>query len=84
MQKIAGLPFRHPKKGGTPEGRSALVTDATQTAMETSEMQIYTKKFNARRAAQRAGFAQVAAAMATPRPAGELAAEAVLARIGAG
>ncbi|MBW7057532.1 hypothetical protein KY389_12650 [Paracoccus bogoriensis] len=40
----------------TPEGRSALVTDATQTAMETSEMQIYTKKFNARRAAQRAGI----------------------------
>jgi hypothetical protein len=35
----------------TPEGRSALVTDATETAMETSEMQIYTKKFNARRAA---------------------------------
>ena len=40
----------------TPEGRSALVTDATQQAMETSEMQIYTKKFNARRAAQRAGI----------------------------
>lgn len=40
----------------TPEGRSALVTDATETAMETREMQIYTKKFNARRAAQRAGI----------------------------
>lgn len=40
----------------TPEGRSALVTDATQIAMETREMQIYTKKFNARRAAQRAGI----------------------------
>lgn len=36
------------------------------------------------RAAQRAGFAQVAAAMATRRPAGELAAGAVLARLGAG
>lgn len=34
------------------------------------------------RAAQRAGFAQVAAAMATSRPAGELAAAAVLARTG--
>ncbi|HDR27623.1 hypothetical protein [Rhodovulum sp.] len=40
----------------TPEGRSALVTDATQTAMDQAEMQIYTKKFNARRAAQRAGI----------------------------
>jgi hypothetical protein len=40
----------------TPEGRSALVTDATQTAMDRAEMQIYTKKFNARRAAQRAGI----------------------------
>ena len=40
----------------TPEGRSALVTDVTQQAMETSEMQIYTKKFNARRAAQSAGI----------------------------
>lgn len=40
----------------TAEGRSALVTEATLEAMETNAMQTYSKKFNARRAAERAGI----------------------------
>ncbi|MCL5779199.1 hypothetical protein M1105_19740 [Limibaculum sp. FT325] len=40
----------------TAEGRSALVTPATLEAMETNPVQTYSKKFNACRAAERAGI----------------------------